>query len=75
MPIKIEDMSISYSQEGDSCGEDSIQDLEIKTQDAGGGVYYVIKTERWAIENISELKDIFADFEKRFKLKTKINQD
>lgn len=65
MKIEIEEMVITYAQDGDSCdGEDS-QLLEIKTQDAGGGKYYVIKTNRWAVDNPKELINIFRDFQSR----------
>ena len=67
-------MSILYSQEGDSC-DGEIQDIEIKTQDAGGGKYFAIKTERWAIEDIKELTDLFKDFQKRLNLKSKLEID
>ena len=44
-------MKTEYMQDNDSCddGKDG-QTLEVFTQDAGGGNYIVIKTERWAIE-------------------------
>ena len=71
MNLNIEEMAIIYSQDKDSCSSEIIQSLEIKTQNAGG-IYYVIKTDRWAFENIEELKDIITDFQKRFTLKTKI---
>ena len=72
MNLNIEEMAIIYSQDKDSCSSEIIQSLEIKTQNAGGGIYYVMKTDRWAFENIAELKDIITDFQERFTLKTKI---
>ena len=68
----LEEMSILYSQEGDSCSSD-MQDIEIKTQDAGGGKYLVIKTERWALESAKELTDLVRDFQRRLELKSKLD--
>lgn len=70
MKVRIEEMSIQYSQDGDSC-DGEIQDIEIKTNDAGGGKYFVIKTERWAVDNVNELKLLLNDFTKRLNLKNK----
>jgi hypothetical protein len=39
--------------------------LEISTEDAGAGTYYVMKTERWAFDNINEIKDILQNFIER----------
>ena len=72
--IKLEELKARYSQQGDNAGGEDWQDIEIQTQDAGGGIYYTIKTERWAFENIKEVADIIKDFEKRFNLKTKITE-
>ena len=72
--VKLEDIKAIYTQEGDSCGGDNLQEIEISTQDAGGGIYYTIKTERWAIENVKELADIIKDFKRRFELPSKITE-
>ena len=50
--IGINDMKITLAQDEDSCGRTGHQDqvLEVEFQDAGGGFYYVLKTERWAID-------------------------
>lgn len=73
--IKLEELKATYSQENDSCDPDNLgQDIEISTQDAGGGNYYIIKTNRWAFENIKELGLLVKDFEKRFNLTTKATE-
>lgn len=59
-------MSVQYLQGGDTIDGD-IQNLEIKAEDGGGGLFYVIKTERWAFDSIDELKRVLEDFEKRIK--------
>lgn len=63
-PVAVNKLSMEYVQEGDS-NSDEFQILDISTDDAGGGVYYVLKTERWAFDNIDDLIKILKDFEKR----------
>ena len=50
--INIGSLNMSLSQEEDSCGrtEESYQELEVEFSDAGGGFYYILKTDRWAID-------------------------
>ena len=48
-----------FDQDSDSCqSEDVGQTLEISTDDAGGGSFIILKTERWAID--SDCIDKFA---------------
>jgi hypothetical protein len=43
--------SAVFTQEADSCDEGGpVQALELKADDAGGGKFLVIKTERWSID-------------------------
>lgn len=63
-PIAVNKVSVEYTQEADSNSE-GLQLLEISTEDAGGGVYYVLKTERWAFDNLNDLIKVLNDFEKR----------
>ena len=55
--MKLTSSTETYSQEEDCCGRvnETGQDIEISTHDGGGGLYLVIKTERWAVDDISEL--------------------
>jgi len=50
--IHLNDMKISLAQDEDSCGRTGIEDqvLEVEFQDAGGGFYYILKTDRWAVD-------------------------
>ena len=50
--IHLNDMKITLAQDEDSCGRTGIEDqvLEVEFQDAGGGFYYVLKTDRWAVD-------------------------
>lgn len=54
--------SAFFHQDGDSCSPDIDQTLEIESQDAGGGTYYVIKTDRWAFDSLKELTDMLQRF-------------
>ena len=73
---KLYDLRAIYEQESDSCDDPERlgQDIEISTHDAGGGIYYTIKTERWAFENVKELEMIIKDFQKRFNMPSKITE-
>lgn len=59
-PVAVNKVNVEYTQEADSK-----QFLEVSTEDAGGGVYYVLKTERWAFDNLNDLIKVLNDFEKR----------
>ena len=68
--ITIEEMRIVYAQESDSCDPgDPGQQLEIFSQDAGGGKFLCIKTDRWAIDNdeYTTLTQILEDFKERLR--------
>ena len=71
MKATIQKITIEYNQEGDSVLDGLDQTLEISTEDAGSGHYYVIKSDRWAFDSPDELIKILNDFEQRLKLETK----
>lgn len=48
--------SVTITQEADSCS-DEVQVLTLSADDAGGGWFWVIETERWAFDSLDELKD------------------
>lgn len=62
--MKIESISVVYTQEDDLNSED-IQELIIETGDNGSGKYIVLKTNRWAIDDIDEMVKFLKDFKKR----------
>jgi hypothetical protein len=63
MKAVIEGMSVTYTQDSDSCDtSNDNQQLDVFTEDGGGGKYMVLKTERWAIDSIDELIEILNDF-------------
>ncbi len=62
-PVAVNKVSVEYTQESDN--SDGLQFLEVSTEDTGGGVYYVLKTKRWAFDNLNDLIKVLNDFEKR----------
>ena len=60
-------ISAVYTQDADSCSNETCHELELKTDDAGGGMYYVLSTKRWAFESVDEIVGIIEDFLKRVK--------
>lgn len=63
--VQIDKVTVEYTQDADDTN--GIQTLEVSTDDAGAGKYFVIKTERWAFDNIEEFISLLRDFEKRIK--------
>ncbi len=59
-------MTCTYTQNADSCDDKGgLQQLKVSTEDAGGGFYFVIETERWAIDSLEQLTEILTDFDNR----------
>lgn len=58
---KVEQITVDYTQPPDTCSFED-QFIQIKTEYGGGGIYYVIKTERWAVDDFDEIIQIFEDF-------------
>lgn len=58
--VTIESMAVTFAQEEDCAGRAGAgsQSLEISTADGGAGHYIVLKTERWAVDDIAELATI-----------------
>lgn len=70
MTAKVEEVSVTYIQDRDSCDKgNSYQELKVFTDDAGYGKYIVFETERWAIDSIDELIEILNDFKTRAGIK------
>jgi len=62
-PVLIsQDFQMTFTQEADCCDLKE-QYLTIKTQNGGGGDFYVIETERWAFDSITELIMTLKRFE------------
>lgn len=58
-----QELQMTFTQEADCCSSEE-QYLTIKTQNGGGGDFYVIETERWAFDNIPEMIAILMKFYK-----------
>lgn len=62
-----QELQMTFTQEADCCSSEE-QYLTIKTQNGGGGDFYVIETERWAFDNIPELITTLMRFYTKHKL-------
>ena len=68
--VEISQASITYIQEPDNCSSsEEYQRLEIHIEDAGGGKYIVLRTDRWAIDSIDDFITILRDFKQRIGVK------
>jgi hypothetical protein len=47
--------SVTFQQNADSCDGGGEQELTVLIEDAGGGSYYVLRTERWAVDSELEV--------------------
>lgn len=61
-------LSATYTQDSDDNDDHQLgQTLEVSSVNGGAGNYTVLKTDRWAVDEISELMAILKDFESRTK--------
>jgi hypothetical protein len=62
-------LEITFTQEADCCTLEE-QYLNIKTDNGGGGDFYVIETKRWAFDTVEEIIELLNQFkEKHLKIK------
>ena len=59
-----QELKITFTQEKDCCSNQD-QFITIKTQNGGGGDFFVIETERWAFDCIEDLVRILYDFKNK----------
>ena len=67
--VRVSEMKIDYTQDGDSVAGENIQFLTVEVTDAGAGCFFVIQTDRWAFDNIEQFVKILKDFQKRVGVK------
>jgi hypothetical protein len=76
-PIIIEqEFEMTFTQDKDCCSSED-QFITIKTQNGGGGDFFVIETQRWAFDCIEDLVRVLYQFKNkhdRIKIEDKINQ-
>ena len=62
-------LEMTYTQDSDCCTTEE-QYLTIKTDNGGGGDFYVIETKRWAFDTVEEIIELLEQFkEKHLKIK------
>jgi len=60
-------LKVTFTQESDSCeSRDDGQFLTIRTEDAGGGNFFIINTKRWAVNNIDEMIETLNQFKEKY---------
>ena len=47
-------------QEVDCCSSGDVNEITLTVEDGGGGPYFVISTERWAMDGVEEFEDLVA---------------
>lgn len=69
----LSNIKCEYTQEADGCSPSSDPNtIEFTTEQ---DQYIVIKTERWAIDNIDELIELLKDFKSRFTFNHEITEN
>ena len=58
-----QDFELTFTQDTDCCSSED-QFITIKTQNGGGGDYFVVNTDRWAFDCIEDLVRILYEFKK-----------
>jgi hypothetical protein len=73
-PFIIEqEFNITFTQDKDCCSGEE-QFITIKTQNGGGGDFFVIETQRWAFDSIEDLVNLLTQFKDKHD-RIKIEED
>jgi hypothetical protein len=73
-PFIIEqEFNITFTQDKDCCSVEE-QFITIKTENGGGGDFFVIETQRWAFDSIEDLVNLLSQFKDKHD-KIKIEED
>jgi hypothetical protein len=65
--IVINEISVNYSQSNEN-DTDTEDNLNLSICHQGAGFYYVLKSKRWAFNNIDELVKLLKDFADKAKV-------
>ena len=63
-----QEFEMTFTQDSDCCDSGDGQFLKIKTQNGGGGDFFIIETERWAFDNIAEFITVLKKFQLKHQL-------
>ena len=66
-PPQMGAFSIDFHQDGDSC-DSADQMLTVKIEDAGGGHYFVLTANRWAVNSPEEIADLLCKVQRMLRL-------
>lgn len=65
-PFIIEqEFNITFTQDKDCCSVEE-QFITIKTENGGGGDFFVIETQRWAFDSIEDLVNLLSQFKDKY---------
>lgn len=53
--------TFTFTQEGDSCDVSSAQQIDVTIDDAGGGHFFTVKTNRWSTDESTDMGDLLAE--------------
>ena len=72
-PPELFEGSLTYTQDEDTCDGSGAgsQEITVSTYDGGGGKYLVIKSARWAFDNVDELIGVIRDASRRLGIEAK----
>lgn len=66
--VELERLEATYTQDPDGMQDGNLkQQIKISTEDCGGGIYYVISTERWAFDSVEDLVELINEFKEKTK--------
>jgi len=68
-----QEFNITFTQDKDCCSVEE-QFITIKTENGGGGDFFVIETQRWAFDSIEDLVNLLTQFKDKHD-KIKIEED
>lgn len=64
-----QEVIVVYTQDSDGQQDTEYEDgqfLTIRSENCGGGDYFIIETNRWAFDNIDELVDTLKQFKEKY---------
>lgn len=63
--IYMDDTSITYIQNSDTCSGEGVQTLRLFTENNGTSRFICLETTRWALDDIDGMVELLKDFQAR----------
>lgn len=58
--LELDEWTRAYRQDGDGSAGPREQVITIKQEDAGGGPFWIIETDRWAFDSVEDLVELLT---------------